>query len=182
MSKLKKDLISKFYIEAPDQLASIKNRIELNPSNNIFKKLKKQNLYLKFSNIVFACVLLIVGLLIFGQLTKPNKEFERISITEYIDVTLRTKVREENIKEIYGVLLPLSDNECTLFIQTFKTFKLDRFNLEVHLNDYDYLYYCVVFNDNSEIIVKIYENNIVSIEVEGNYFYSFEHNAYDILN
>ena len=182
MNKLKKDLINKFYIEAPDQLEIIKSKIELNPTNNYFLKLKKQNLYLKYSNLIFVTIFMILCLVVTIQLVKPKPEFERISITEYIDVTLRAKVREENIKEIYGVFLPLSESERVVFIETFQNFNLNRYNNDVYLTDFDYIYYRIVFKDNSEIVVKVYENNIVSIEVEGNYFYSFEHNAYDKLN
>lgn len=182
MNKLKRDLRRKFYIEAPDQLEQIKSKIELKKTDNLFLRLKKQNIFLKYSNIVFACLLLIVGILVIGQVSKPKDAYDRVSITEYIDVTLRTKVREENIKDIYGIILPLNESDRTLFIQTFNNFKLERFNQETHLDDYDYLYYKVVFNDNSSIVVKVYENNMVEIEVEGHHFYSYEYNAYDILN
>lgn len=181
MNKLKKDLKNKFYIEAPDQLEDIKSKVSLKPSNSVFNKLKRQNLYLRYSNIVFSCLLLILGLIILGQITKSENEIDQVSITEYIDVTLRSKVREENIIEITGVILPYNDSDKTLFIQTFNNFKLQRFNLDVYLDEFDYLYYKISFIDNSNLVVKVYENNIVCIEIEGNYFYSFEHNAYDIL-
>ena len=182
MNKLKRDLRKKFYLEAPDQLELIKSKIELKEKDTIFLKLKRQNKYLKLSNIIFSCLFLIIGILVINQTSNSKDDFSKISITEYIDVTLRTKVREENVKEIYGIILPLNESDRALFIQTFNNFKLERFNQETYLDSYDYLYYKILFNDNSTIVVKVYENNMVEIEVEGHHFYSYEYNAYDILN
>ena len=79
MNKLKRDLRKKFYLEAPDQLEQIKSKIELKKTDNIFLRLKKQNIFLKYSNIVFACLLLIVGVLVIGQVSKTKDDYDRVS-------------------------------------------------------------------------------------------------------
>ena len=65
MSKLKKILKEQYYLEAPDQLNLIKEKVDLTPSNSNLIRLQRQNLFLKYSN-VFSIIIILLAVVIYN--------------------------------------------------------------------------------------------------------------------